>query len=421
MKRHRTDRWEVFAIAGFILVGTGIALREPVLLLATTVPIGLLLYGRVVIATPSAITITRELSPASPQPGEHVTVTITVTNDSDSLIRDFRIVDALPEELGVVSGTPRAGLVIPAGDARSFSYDVAARRGAHEFGTPTVMCYSFSGSYVAELVPTVETTLVCEIPAEEVPLTDQTARKVGRVTSQAGAGGIEFHSTREYQPTDSITQIDWRRFAQSGELTTVEFREDRSVTMVVLVDQRASEEQRIAPGEPTLKELSLYAGERAFNALLQTGNRVGVGFLGGDMRALDIGAGSEHETRGTMLFDSDTAVAADGGARTRDAPPVTRYKRFITWLPDNAQVLVISSLLDDEPTELARALRAHRHDVSVLSPQVTTRQTIGQQLARRERALRINTLRSHGTVIEWDPADPLAVTLDRILDEVTHQ
>ena len=103
MKRHRTDRWEVFAIAGIVLAGTGIALREPVLLMTTTVPIGLLLYGRVVIATPSAVTITRDLSPASPQPGEHVTVTVTVTNDSDSLIRDLRIVDAIPEDLGVVS------------------------------------------------------------------------------------------------------------------------------------------------------------------------------------------------------------------------------------------------------------------------------------------------------------------------------
>lgn len=421
MKRHRTDRWEVFAIAALVLAGAGIALRNPVVLLATTVPIGLLLYGRVVVATPSAVTITRDLSPASPQPGERVTVTVTITNDSESLIRDLRIVDALPEGLGVVSGSPRAGLVIPADDTRSFSYEVAARRGTHEFGTPTVVCYSFSGSYAAELEPTVETTLSCEIPAEEVPLTDQTARDVGRVTSQAGAGGIEFHSTREYQPTDSITQIDWRRFARSGDLTTVEFREDRSVTMVVVVDRRETEAQRTAPGEPTLQELSMYAGERAFNALLQTGNRVGVGFLGGALRALDVGAGSDHKARGDMVFGGDSAVAADGGGHSTDLPPVDRYEEFLAWLPGNAQVLVVSSLLDDAPVEFARTLRAHRHDVSVLSPTVTPNRTIGQQLAGRERALRIDALRSHGPVIEWDPAEPLAVTLDRILDEVTHQ
>lgn len=424
MSSYRTRWWEPLTLASVVAAGLGLLLGAEVLLAAALVPLALLVYGRLVVATPDDVRITRALEPTDPRPGEHVDVTVTVHNEGDRPLNDVRVVDDLPETLGVVDGHPSQGLVVPPGGERSFTYTVVARRGQHPFGEPAVVSYSFSASQATVVEPAVETTLECSLPVEEVPLSGQAAPDVGRIQTDSGGSGIEFHSTREYRSTDSMTRVDWRRFARSGELTTIDYREDRSATVVVLVDTRDQEAYQAAAGEPTARELNTYAGERAFEAILEQGNRADVSLFDGRPTALAPGAGTGQVERGRSTFaETNQTRVADGGVAADDDEPgselldsSSEVEQLLGWLPTNAQVVLVSSLSDDRMLRVGRTLSAHRHDVHVLCPAVVGEATTGQRLERRARDLRIDRLRAAGfTVVEWEPRTPLTTTLDRVL------
>ena len=54
--------------------------------------------------------------------------------------------------------------------------------------------------------------------------------------------GIEFEEVREYQPGDDVRTIDWNVTARSGRPFVKRFREERELTVVLLVDVSASQE-----------------------------------------------------------------------------------------------------------------------------------------------------------------------------------
>ena len=54
--------------------------------------------------------------------------------------------------------------------------------------------------------------------------------------------GIEFEEVREYQPGDDVRTIDWNVTARTGRPFVKRFREERELTVVLLVDVSASQE-----------------------------------------------------------------------------------------------------------------------------------------------------------------------------------
>lgn len=54
--------------------------------------------------------------------------------------------------------------------------------------------------------------------------------------------GMEFEEVREYQPGDDVRTIDWNVTARSGRPFVKRFREERELTVVLLVDVSASQE-----------------------------------------------------------------------------------------------------------------------------------------------------------------------------------
>jgi uncharacterized protein (DUF58 family) len=83
-------------------------------------------------------------------------------------------------------------------------------------------------------------------------------------------------------------------------------------------------------------------------------------------------------------------------------------------LGSGSQVMMFSPLISQYPAEVARRLDSAGHRVSVISPDPTADRTAGQQLARVERAIRINRLREHGiNVIDWGTDETLGLSLQR--------
>jgi uncharacterized protein (DUF58 family) len=65
--------------------------------------------------------------------------------------------------------------------------------------------------------------------------------------------GLEFEEVREYRPGDDVRTIDWNVTARSGTLHVKRYREERDITVLLLVDLSAS--TRFGSGVMTVHDL----------------------------------------------------------------------------------------------------------------------------------------------------------------------
>ena len=78
--------------------------------------------------------------------------------------------------------------------------------------------------------------------------------------------GLDFEEVREYQPGDEIRTIDWNVTARTGIPHIKKFREERELSIVLMVDVSASD--RLGSGPQSNKELAAeVASVFAFSAL----------------------------------------------------------------------------------------------------------------------------------------------------------
>ena len=409
----RTVR-STFAPAGVALafVGVGVFARSPALLLAGGAVLSLGLVARSGEAPPATLAVSRELSTDSPAAGETVTVTVHVENVGDGALADLRVVDGVPAALPVVEGSARVATALRAGEATTFSYTVEATRGVHEWSRLRAATRDLAGSRERETTVEASTTLSCEPglgAGADLPLRGLTTPYHGRQPTDVGGSGVEFHATREYRRGDPLRRVDWNRRARTGELATLELREERAATVVLLVDARR--EAYAAPDEASENavERSVEAAGQAFAALLDGGDRVGVEGLANDECWLAPGSGTGHAARARDLLATHPVLSPNP---TEDPFYATTWLRgFRRRIPGDAQVLFFTPALDDDAASVARRLDAYGHLVTVVSPDVTADDTPGHALASMERAARLRALRGAGLrVVEWDDEPfPVAV------------
>ncbi|MDP2315398.1 MAG: DUF58 domain-containing protein [Pseudomonadota bacterium] len=125
-------------------------------------------------------------------------------------------------------------------------------------------------------------------------LTAEELRQIRRLQVQAGrrvdsllagdyrsafkGSGMEFEEVRQYVPGDDVRRIDWNVTARTGEAWIKEFREERELTLLIMLDVSGS--VRFGSGGRdgrTDKRLQMArtAGGLAY-AALRTGDRVGL-------------------------------------------------------------------------------------------------------------------------------------------------
>jgi uncharacterized repeat protein (TIGR01451 family) len=398
-----------------LLGAVGVLLSRPALVLGGAVGVLFGAAARAAGPPAAALAVERTVEPESADPGETARVTVTVRNEGDALLPDVRVVDGVPPALSVARGSPRHATALRPWKAVTFSYAVDAARGTHRFEPATVLVRGFTGAVERELsVPAEPAGTLSVAPrlveGQPVPLRPQTTGFTGRVGTNVGGSGTEFHSVREYRRGDPLSRVDWGRLARTGEFATLQFREERSATVVLLVDTRT--EARVAPTPTALPavERSVAAAGEAFTALLSTGDRVGLAAYGPTGCWLAPSTGDEHRARARALLGTHEAFAPTAP----DGPflPSIARRRVQRRLPGDAQILLFSPLVDDQPADFARRLDAYGHRVTVVSPDPTAADTPGHTLAGIERELRCSALRGAGVrVVDWaDEPLPAAFT-----------
>jgi uncharacterized protein (DUF58 family) len=234
----------------------------------------------------------------------------------------------------------------------------------------------------------------------------------GRVETTDGGEGVEFHALREYRPGDSLSRIDWHRTARTGELATILYRQERSASVMLVMDLR--EAAYVRPDEEGLHaaDRGVEAASQVFSALLESGERVGLASVAAEDLWLRPGTGNEHWARARDLFTTHPALTST--VPEKRTPVTLQVRQLRKRLSPNTQVVLFSPLCDDGVVRGARLLEAHGHLVTVISPDPTADRTPGQRLARTERAARMADLRRTGIrVIDWSPDEHLATVIDR--------
>jgi uncharacterized protein (DUF58 family) len=409
----RTRRWRGVVAVALFAGAAGLLFKRPLPLLLSVVGIGYAAYPQIPTPPNVALELDRKLRPENPSDGEDVTVEVTVTNTGSSVLPDLRLIDGVPPMLSVSGGTPRHATTLRPGRSSTFSYEVTATQGTHRFEPATVVARDISGATEVETEVAAETTIECVTEVPEVPLRQQTQDHVGRIITNDGGAGVEFHRTREYQRGDDMSRIDWNRFARTGELTTTEFREERAANIVLCLDVREIAYRSPNDDAPHAVAHELAAAEQLLSALSETTDAVGLASLSGSEPCwLPPGAGRDHLLRARQLLASHPALTPYPPDEPSEADIDDQVRKLRGRLGSDTQVVLLSPLLDADAVAAAMALEAAGHATTVVSPDVTDGQSPGTRLARTERRNRIDTVREAGIrVVDWPPSEPLGTTL----------
>ena len=458
----RDTRGEWGGILTLVLVGAGIAAGRPLLVAAAAMPLAFLLAAELgtdpqgdiaverrfcnsavradgagdVVAPPTTRPDVTETGSATDEadvwfgsPGETVRVETTVQNTGDNPVPDLRIADGVPADVPVVSGSPRSGLSLHPGESVTISYEIELRRGEFEFESPTVRTRDLTGTKMRTWEPAAagDSEIRCSPGIDRVSLADGRNNHGGTVPADDGGNGVEFYSVREYKPGDPIRSIDWRRYARTRDLATVEFRAERSAEIVCVVDARISQFRQAAGEYPSAITLSTAGTRKLFLELTRADFPTGVvGLHEKQLTAVRPGTDSGtrqqvselldafHESRDTSFIS--TWVSDGSYTRTRAGDPVETLPGMLSG---ETQVFLFSSFVDDKPIKIVERLRAFGYDVQVLSPDVTMGDGTVTRLEAIARKNRLASARQAGAdVIDWQLDRSLGTVLEEALGEV---
>ncbi|MCG1002152.1 MULTISPECIES: DUF58 domain-containing protein [Halobacterium] len=406
-----TNRWRGVTALSLLAAAAGTASSSPAALLLAVLGVAYAAYGALFASPSPTLTVERTVHADDPEPGDEVDVTLTVTNDG-AFLPDLRLADDVPAGVEVVDGSPRLATALRSGKSATLRYTVEMYRGEHDFDAVSIRARDLSGARETEAtVPT--SSRVASVPdlpeLASFPLRSQTVQRVGRVPTSQGGSGVEFHATREYRRGDPLSRVDWNRLARTGELSTVQYREERAATVVVVVDARDVAHVADDTGEDAV-EYGVEAAGGVASALLDAGDRVGVAAFGPHWEWLAPGSGRDHRARLRDALARRRGFAALAPERRFLGALV--FRRLQKHLPADAQVVFCSPLADDNAVEYVRRLEAGGNPATVVSPDVTGAATLGQQVARVERATRIRSLRRAGVrVVDWPAEQSLALAV----------
>lgn len=108
--------------------------------------------------------------------------------------------------------------------------------------------------------------------------------------------GMEFEEVREYQPGDEIRRIDWNVTARQGRPFVKRFREERELTVMLLVDVSGSQE--FGTAGQLKRELAAEVGATLAFSAIKNNDKVGlIGFSDRIERYVKPDKGTRHVLR----------------------------------------------------------------------------------------------------------------------------
>ncbi len=169
--------------------------------------------------------------------------------------------------------------------------------------------------------------------------------------------GMEFAEVREYVPGDDVRSIDWNVTARMGHPFVKQYQEERELTVLLLVDQSASE--RFGTRERLKAELAAEVGALLALSATQNNDKVGLVLFADDVELyVPPAKGRRHVLRVVreILYYRPRGRGTDLGAALEHVSRAQKRK---------AVVFVLSDFLADG-YRTALTVASKRHDVVLL-------------------------------------------------------
>ncbi len=176
----------------------------------------------------------------------------------------------------------------------------------------------------------------------------------GQYHSAFKGRGMEFEEVREYQPGDDVRTIDWNVTARTGRPFVKNFREERELTVMLLVD--VSPSQEFGARQQFKSELVAELGATLAFSAIQNNDKVGLTlFTDRIERFVPPAKGTRHVLRVVreLLYHQPAGRRTDVGAALRHLDRVMS-RRCVVFL--------ISDFLSPDFSGPLRVVR-HRHDL----------------------------------------------------------
>jgi uncharacterized protein (DUF58 family) len=176
----------------------------------------------------------------------------------------------------------------------------------------------------------------------------------GQYHSAFKGQGMEFEEVREYAPGDDVRSIDWNVTARQGRPFIKRFREERELTVMLLVD--VSRSLDFGSAEQLKRSLVAKVGATLAFSAIRNNDKVGlIGFSDGVEKYVKPDKGTRHVLR--VIRELLTMEATGRGTNVRSA---LEYLNRVTTR--RSVVFLISDFLD-EGYERALRVARRRHDL----------------------------------------------------------
>ena len=170
--------------------------------------------------------------------------------------------------------------------------------------------------------------------------------------------GQDFFQLREYRPSDSLRQIDWKATSRMKKLISKEYQDERNQTLLFLLD--CSRRMRALDNDLSHFDHALNAMILLTYVALRQGDAVGVHSFGGPVRWLAPKPGINALNKLiNAVYDLQPTVK----------PPdyAAAAQRLLTRQRKRALVVILTNLRDEDSNDLLAAIRllARRHVVLI--------------------------------------------------------
>ena len=404
------------AASAMVALTLGLLLQNQYLV-ASSAPLTLFLVLARLMGSPPHrdIELQRESSRPSIYEDETQVFTVRVRNNGGPI--DFmEILDTLPENLRLETGSNHQFTSLRAGQTFEFAYEVSPKLlGSYTIGPLKIRSTDLLGLWIEEWSDELFTNLKVFPQIQYVSRIDVRPRRTrhwpGEIVARRPSQGLEFYSLREYVSGDPLKRINWRASARFDHLLSNQFMSELGGDTIIALDARYVSETGSSAN--SLVTYSVRAAAIVAYRLLRDRNRVGMIVVGDRLDKI-------RPAFGRRQFDRIlTALTETRVGNTWEIGNLAGYVSL--FFSRMTQIILITPLLDEKAFRAVADVSAKGYEVLVISPSligVEARNAddrrinrIARDLVRLERQTKITMLRKHAVVVDWRVDEPLSEVL----------
>jgi len=391
-----------------------------VTLVIAALPIGLYVMMGVFGPAPHLnVTVKRRIPEGQVYEGDEVRVSIEVANRGPQV--DLEVVEQLPSTVDLTTGTNHPFVTLKAGEKHNLVYTFSPRLfGTYAFGPVKVRSMDRASARYEET--TIQTYDFLRVYPEvrylnRVALRHSHPRNwPGETITRRAGQGLEFYGIREAAPGEPVRRTNWKATARAGTLMVNQYMDEAGGDTLIILDARSISDV----GEPpeTTNAYSVRAAATLSYRLLRDRNRLGLLAVGSSLVRVPLGSGRRH-------FDKIMIGLVSIGAGGTDEWAFDLVPYYLSLFYSRmVQVLLISPVIDRAPAYLVAELARRGYDVLVVSPSPVELDVVrgedarsvdlAKKLATIERNGRLSFMKSHALVVDWNPSNPLADSLEKL-------